>query len=66
MSIDEYERDMQFTVPVDGRATRILGKGAQHLYILNSTYYRQSLSKKIIELLYDSWTCASGALNAAS
>lgn len=58
MSIDKYERDMLFTVPLDGRATRVLGKAVQHLYILNSTYYSRC-RKKIIERLYDCWSCMS-------
>jgi hypothetical protein len=57
-TIGSYHRgDQSFRVFVDGADCFINGDSAKHFYILNSSYYCQSLSRKQIEKFYDYYRC---------
>jgi hypothetical protein len=47
-----HRGDRNFSVSVDGKAVTIRQQGFQHFYVLNSEYYRQSLSEGTIKRLY--------------
>lgn len=52
-TIGSFHRgDKNFRVPIDGKSLTIRQQGFQHFYVLNSEYYRQSLSEAAIKRLY--------------
>ena len=52
-TIGSFHRgDRNFSVTVDGKTVTIRQQGFQHFYVLNSEYYRQSLSEATIKRLY--------------
>lgn len=52
-TIGSFHRgDKKFNIQVDGKPVTIQQQGFQHLYVLNSEYYRQSLSEAAIRKLY--------------
>jgi hypothetical protein len=52
-TIGSFHRgDNNFSVIIDGKPVAIRQQGFQHFYVLNSEYYRQSLSGATIKRLY--------------
>ncbi|HYA20895.1 MAG TPA: hypothetical protein VEG25_09665 [Burkholderiales bacterium] len=52
-TIGSFHRgNTSFSAPVDGKAVMIRQQGFHHFYVLNSDYYRQSLSEAAIKRLY--------------
>mgnify|MGYP006990009804 CR=1 FL=1 len=47
-----FRKDKQFTVNIDNKKYSIHGEGWEHFKILNSKYFRQSLSLDFIKTLY--------------
>ena len=47
-----FRKDKAFKVNLNGKLTSINSDGYQHLFILNSKYFNQSLSEEYIKVLY--------------